>query len=222
MAGPRSAAVALRIVEHAAAAPRAPTQVVIVPLVARLLHRPVESWLKWKERAQQGSPLAAALNSVGSRQGCSWDSFLYCLTIHLLRKQLADEFRGCVILAFADDVHIIGPPELAAAAYERRHFLYAALLQGELNDSESKCYSPKISAEAVRAAGMPTDVEIATDGTRVLGGPVGSPDYCRTFRRAWCRRSSRTSTSSVGCRPFRRSTALRWVQFSTRLIICGA
>ena len=28
---------------------------------------------------------------------------------------------------------------------------------------------------------MPTDVEIATDGTRVLGGPVGSPDYCRSF-----------------------------------------
>jgi len=28
---------------------------------------------------------------------------------------------------------------------------------------------------------MPTDVEIATDGTRVLGGPIGSPDYCRSF-----------------------------------------
>jgi len=28
---------------------------------------------------------------------------------------------------------------------------------------------------------MPTDVEIATDGTRVLGGPAGSPDYCHSF-----------------------------------------
>ena len=29
---------------------------------------------------------------------------------------------------------------------------------------------------------MPTDVEIATDGTRVLGGPVGgSVDYRRSF-----------------------------------------
>jgi len=28
---------------------------------------------------------------------------------------------------------------------------------------------------------MPTDVEIATDDTRILGGPVGSPDYCRFF-----------------------------------------
>ena len=130
---------------------------------------------------ESGYGRSEVLNSVGTRQGCSWGSFLYCLTIHPLLKQLADEFPGCVILAFADDVHIIGPPELAAAAYERWRFLYAALLQGELNDSKSTCYSPKISAEAVRAAGMPTDVEIATDGTRVLGGPVGSPDYCRSF-----------------------------------------
>ena len=72
--------------------------------------------------------------------------------------QLADEFPGCVILALADDVHIIAPPELAAAAYERWRFLYAALLQGELNDSKSKCYSPKIPTEALQAAGMPTDV----------------------------------------------------------------
>ena len=28
---------------------------------------------------------------------------------------------------------------------------------------------------------MPTDVDITTDGTRVLGGPVGSVDYCRSF-----------------------------------------
>ena len=125
-------------------------------------------------------------------------------------------------LAFADDVHIISPPELAAAAYEKWRFLYAASLQGELNDSKSKCYSPKISAEAVRPAGMPTDVGIATDCTRVLGEPVGSPTTAAPLRRAWCRRSSRTSTSSVGCRPFRRSTALRWVQSSIGLIICGA
>jgi len=123
---------------------------------------------------ESGFGRSEVLNSVGNRQGCSWGSFLYCLTIHPLLKHLADEFPGCVILAIADDVHIIGPPELAAAAYEE-------LLQGELNDSKSKCYSPKISAEAVRGTGMPADVEIATDGTRVLGGPVGSPDYCHSF-----------------------------------------
>ena len=28
---------------------------------------------------------------------------------------------------------------------------------------------------------MPIDVEITTEGTRVLGEPVGSVDYCRSF-----------------------------------------
>ena len=28
---------------------------------------------------------------------------------------------------------------------------------------------------------MPIDVEITTEGTRVLGGPIGSIDYCRSF-----------------------------------------
>ena len=40
---------------------------------------------------------------------------------------------------------------------------------------------PKTTAEAVRAAGMPIGVEITTEGTRVLGGPIGPVDYCRSF-----------------------------------------
>jgi len=91
------------------------------------------------------------------------------------------QFSSLVITSRLGHRVIIAPPELAAAAYERWRFLYAALLQGELNDSKSKCYSPKISTEAVRAAGMPIDVEITTEGTRVLGGPVGSVDHCRSF-----------------------------------------
>ena len=95
------------------------------------------------------------------------------------------------------------PPELATAAYERWRFLY-------------------VRAEAVRAAGMPTDVEITTDGTRVLGGPVGSVDYCRSFAGSVVQEVIEDLTSSFGCCLFRRSTALRWVQFSIGLIICGA
>ena len=32
------------------------------------------------------------LSSAGTRQECSWGSFLYCRTIQLLLQQLADEF----------------------------------------------------------------------------------------------------------------------------------
>jgi len=59
---------------------------------------------------ESGYGRSEVLSSVGSRQRCSWGSFLYCLTTHPLLKQLADEFPGCVILAPADDVQISLPP----------------------------------------------------------------------------------------------------------------
>ena len=130
---------------------------------------------------EDGVGRTEVLNSVGSRQGCSWGSFLYCLTIHPLLLQLAEEFPECQVLAFADDVHILGPPELVSLAYERWRFLYAAILQGELKDSKSKCFSPNLSEAAVRAAGVPEAIEVTLTGTRVLGGPVGSLKFCQSF-----------------------------------------
>jgi len=40
---------------------------------------------------ESGFGRSEVFNSVDTRQGCSWGSFLYCLTIHPLLKQLADE-----------------------------------------------------------------------------------------------------------------------------------
>ena len=65
---------------------------------------------------ESGYGRSEVLSSVGSRQGCSWGSFLYCLTTHPLLKQLSDEFPGCVILAFADDVHITAPPRASSGS----------------------------------------------------------------------------------------------------------
>jgi len=77
---------------------------------------------------ESGYDRSEVLNSAGTRQGCSWGSFLYCLTSGHLLKQLSDEFPSCVILASTDDAHITGPSELAAwptaAAYERWRFLH--------------------------------------------------------------------------------------------------
>ena len=120
-------------------------------------------------------------SSVGTRQGRSWGSSLYCLTTQPLLQQLADEFPDCVVLAFADDVHILGPPRRAAVAYERWQFLYEAILQGQMNDSKSKCFSPTLSEADVRAEGLPRALEVTRSGTRVLGGAVGSLDFCRSF-----------------------------------------
>ena len=52
-------------------------------------------------------------NSVGSRQGCSFGSFLFCLTIHKYLAKLAGAFPDLLILAYCDDVHFVGDPEKA-------------------------------------------------------------------------------------------------------------
>jgi hypothetical protein len=56
-------------------------------------------------------------NSVGSRQGCSFGSFLFCLTICKYLAKLAGAFPDLLIFAYCDDVHIVGDPEKAAQAY---------------------------------------------------------------------------------------------------------
>ena len=71
--------------------------------------------------------------------------------------------------------------QLAAQAYECWRFLYGALLQGQLNDSKSRCYSPRLSEDDFRRAGLPSGIEVSTEGTRVLGGPLGSTAFCRDF-----------------------------------------
>ena len=48
--------------------------------------------------------------SVGCRQGGSEGSFCYALALHLILEELASAFPDYVIIAYADDVWILGPP----------------------------------------------------------------------------------------------------------------
>ena len=66
-------------------------------------------------------------------------------------------------------------------AYERWKFLYEAILQGQMNDSKSKCFSPTLPEADMRAEGLPRAIEVTRSGTSVLGGAVGSLDFCRSF-----------------------------------------
>ena len=69
------------------------------------------------------------LNSVGSRQGCPFGSFLYALAQQPILEQLAAEFEhngdDLDIVAFCDDVWFLAEPEVAARAFKRYKYLYA-------------------------------------------------------------------------------------------------
>jgi hypothetical protein len=105
--------------------------------------------------------------------------------------QLQQDFPDLLILAYCDDVHIVGPPEQAIRAYRKWASTYNAVLQGELRDDKGCVYSPSVSRTRLRDLGLPTSVppEPATpakmpftnEGLRVLGAPVGSEFFFGTF-----------------------------------------
>ena len=120
-------------------------------------------------------------NSVGSRQGCSLGSFLYCLAIHPYLLRLRSEFPDLLIVAYCDDVHIIGPPDRAIEAYERWAYMYVNELQGELRDDKGVTYSPVVSEAHLRQLGLPASMPVTSSGVRILGAPVGTVEFCQTF-----------------------------------------
>ena len=127
---------------------------------------------------------SAVPNSVGSRQGCSLGSFLYCLAIHPLLVQMQEEYPELLVVAFCDDVHFVGDPAKAAEAYKRWAYLYSRVLQGELRDDKGIAYSPTLDAELLYRLGLPVSMPVNNEGAvtdeigvRVLGAPVGNLSF---------------------------------------------
>ena len=115
------------------------------------------------------------------KKGCSLGSFLYCLAIHPVLQQLRSEFPDLLILAYCDDVHVVGSPERAIKAYKRWAHLYGSILQGELRDDKGVAFSPTVSEPQLRSLGLPASMPFTNSGVRILGAPVGSVDFCHSF-----------------------------------------
>ena len=133
---------------------------------------------------REGGVLTTILNSVGSRQGCSLGSFLMAVALQPILQQLADEFDDVLVTAYCDDVHFTGAPARVVAAYARYSALTSSLLQNKLRPDKSEVYAPQVSAEALRAVGLPDEFvseKIHSDGLRVLGVPVGRMAYRAGF-----------------------------------------
>jgi len=120
-------------------------------------------------------------STVGSRQGCSLGSFLYCLAIHEDLLQLQRDFPDCHITAYCDDLTIVGPPARAILAYKKWSYIYSKNLQGELRDEKGKVYSRELSEPQLRSLGLPTEVMVSMDGIKVLGAPIGSSSFIYSF-----------------------------------------
>jgi hypothetical protein len=135
----------------------------------------------------QAGALSATLDSArGVRQGDPLGPALFALAIHHCLQRAAELFQEGVqlredeligeILAYLDDLFLMGPIERVAAAYRR---LRADLAQLGLEVQPAKCvlYCP---------GGVPEDLPEEFSGMRrtdagleVLGVPLGTPDFVR-------------------------------------------
>jgi hypothetical protein len=132
---------------------------------------------------EPGSGLCEIMNSVGCKQGCSLGSFLFSLAIHGSLSKLQAEFKDLLIIAYCDDVHIVGDPVKVAEAYQRWAYLYGKDLQGELRSDKSKVFAPSqlVTKASLVELGFPSDIMFSQDGTRVLGAPIGSDSFKASF-----------------------------------------
>ena len=132
---------------------------------------------------EPGSGLTEVLNSVGCKQGCSLGSFLFCLAIHPILTQLQTEFPDLLIIAYCDDVHIVGDPARAITAYHRWSYLYGSTLQGELRNDKGIAFAPNpnLDAPLLHSLGLPPDMKLTHAGLRVLGAPIGHMSFQATF-----------------------------------------
>ena len=88
--------------------------------------------------SEDDQDLTSIDSTIGSRQGCTFGSFTFCLAMRPLLLRLQKLFPSCLILAYCDDLCILGPPLDTSNAYKKWKNLYATHMEGELRDDKGK------------------------------------------------------------------------------------
>ncbi|CAI5497873.1 unnamed protein product [Closterium sp. Naga37s-1] len=140
---------------------------IMVPLVRLSYGAPSALHL---DHAFHTPPLQSA---CGVRQGDPLGPLLFAASIHPCLVAAAEAHPEVVILAYADDITLLG--EAAACTRAFTH-LTSALLSLGLEHNPEKCAA--WSAAHVDLASLPQHVPFSADGIRVLGSPIGPQPGC--------------------------------------------
>ncbi|CAI7812825.1 unnamed protein product [Closterium sp. NIES-54] len=109
----------------------------------------------------------------GVRQGDPLGPMLFAASIHPCLVATAAAHPEVVLLAYADDITVLGEAANCTAAFTH---LTEALLSHGLAHNPAKCEA--WCAVALDPATLPPGINISLDGVRVLGSPIGPPSGC--------------------------------------------
>ncbi|CAI7887436.1 unnamed protein product [Closterium sp. NIES-54] len=121
----------------------------------------------------------ALTSARGVRQGDPLGPLLFAASIQQHLRRVATEHPEVTVLAYADDITLIGP---ATATLDTLKVLTPLLAQDGLTCNLRK--SSAWSSSPIEGNELPEGLPLTHEGVRVLGSPVGSQRFCADLVRS--------------------------------------
>ena len=122
---------------------------------------------------QKGSESVILSSEQGVHQGDPLGPVLFATSIHSTLVALQAKFPEVVLLAYLDDVFIVGQNNMALQVFAS---LEESFLPLNLKINQSKCELLSLQGDS-----NPSPIPTSTSGSVVLGSPVGTTSFVRSF-----------------------------------------
>jgi hypothetical protein len=116
--------------------------------------------------------------TTGVKQGDPIATFCFCITLQAVLQSATDAHPEAHVIAFADDVHILG---LAPAAEEAFTTLIEQGQERGLTPSLHNCTAFSVTSSASQAVAASLSIQHATHGVVACGTPIGCTEYVQAF-----------------------------------------
>jgi hypothetical protein len=121
------------------------------------------------------------LSQTGARQGDALGPLFFCLGSLALLQRIQEQLPSGKVIAYLDDIFIIGPQEEVSNAI-RTTVEFGPQLGNFLNDTKSKILlSPSTQPDYYRSFFPPSSIIPADEGVNCLGTPIGSITFQHNF-----------------------------------------